>query len=1218
MNRLTVALATVVALVVVTSIVAFPLFAGGDILPGSAGPGSVGSSDSTDPGAGGETTDTEEEPATPQESGLISMTATTPDPDRASLAQEKDEAIERGVDEAVEILQRQNVEITQEQRAAAIEGARESVTQHQSADVEQVQRAITGAVHGTLLQKQRVNATQIHSIVGGATGGALSQHQTANATQMQYATWGAAHGTAAQEQKVTVEQLQVAARGAAAGAAHEAGNADEGEPGKIQEAAQGAAYGVLDQYQKATVEQRHRLTVEHVQNAAAGASAGALEGSQRTVRDQSQRVQVEQRQRVTIKEIQKAAMGAAGGAIDQKQTVTVRQTQVAARGAAKGACKKVQTQRMKQVQKISISQIQEASYGAAKGSIIQSQDASIEQIQAAAEGSAEGVLQSQRVTVVQIQDAATGAAQGAVESAVQNQVVDVEQIQAAARGGGQGAVIQIQVVTVVQVQALARGASSGSLSQYQSASVHQIQIAAKSAGTSTAKAIQNQRVSVEQIQRVTETVAADTARHAVDVGTDDESELENRADDAANESVAAVEEVEGTATVSIADQSVQAQTVVVDSVQLSDGGYVVVHDDDAIVGPSADTVLGVSRYLAPGEHESVEIELAQPLADNRSVVAMAHRDTTGDQEFTFVESVGEEDGPYIDDSGSPVSERATLATPPEEAGDGVAEDDGDANQSDGATETDEIIDADETDETETDDGVNETDDGEDVPVDATGSLEIEDQSGDGTTLTVTEANASVAFAIRATYPGGSVESEQLDANESIDNATLDLEPPLEENATVNVSVVDVASGEPLVAEEIEYTVEGADEPTGELAIDDQSGDGTTLTVTEATASVDFYLEATYDDETVETDVFGAEETLENETVDLEPPLEENATVELAVRAAADDVELANASIEYVVREDPTAEIEFDDQVSGGSNVTVDAVNLSDGGYVTVYDASVLAEDPAPDEPLIEVSPEAVVGVSEYLEAGEYENLTVELFDVPGAEDERSELEPGDVTLVAVAHLETTEAVAADDPFAEPTYDYVETDGEEDGPYLDDEGVPVFDDADVTVEEPSDSAGAPEPAGSAADEGSTRSEGDDESGQPEGDDESTQPPGEGAAAQSATFAITDLSAPDSAQQGAGIDVVATIQNQGEEAATQTVSYAVDGQVLGQTEVTLGAGETILLTFEYVIPADYPTGAVSHTVETTDDAATTTVTVESAGGQAAVTAPHVAGTGTAGPG
>ncbi|MFC7232579.1 hypothetical protein ACFQMM_16495 [Saliphagus sp. GCM10025308] len=57
----------------------------------------------------------------------------------------------------------------------------------------------------------------------GSADGALSQHQSANVTQMQNAAWGGAHGALDQYQAVTVEQIQYAARGAAAGAAREAG-----------------------------------------------------------------------------------------------------------------------------------------------------------------------------------------------------------------------------------------------------------------------------------------------------------------------------------------------------------------------------------------------------------------------------------------------------------------------------------------------------------------------------------------------------------------------------------------------------------------------------------------------------------------------------------------------------------------------------------------------------------------------------------------------------------------------------------------------------------------------------------------------------------------------------------------------------------------------------------------------------------------------------------
>lgn len=88
-------------------------------------------------------------------------------------------------------------------------------------------------------------------------------------------------------------------------------------------------------------------------------------------------------------------------------------------------------------------------------------------------------------------------------------------------------------------------------------------------------------------------------------------------------------------------------TVTVDSADLPDGGFVVIHDANLTAGAGAvESVIGNSVYLEPGVNEDVEITLDRELTENQTLVAMAHRDTDGDETFDFVSSDGSTDGPY--------------------------------------------------------------------------------------------------------------------------------------------------------------------------------------------------------------------------------------------------------------------------------------------------------------------------------------------------------------------------------------------------------------------------------------------------------------------------------------------------------------------------------------------------------------------------------------------
>jgi uncharacterized protein YwlG (UPF0340 family) len=92
--------------------------------------------------------------------------------------------------------------------------------------------------------------------------------------------------------------------------------------------------------------------------------------------------------------------------------------------------------------------------------------------------------------------------------------------------------------------------------------------------------------------------------------------------------------------VTFSDQTSDGTSVVVDSAFLSDGGFVVIHENNnGSVGP----VIGVSSYLAPGTSSNVTVTLDSPLNASTSVYAMAHADD-GDQTYEFPQS----DSPYGD------------------------------------------------------------------------------------------------------------------------------------------------------------------------------------------------------------------------------------------------------------------------------------------------------------------------------------------------------------------------------------------------------------------------------------------------------------------------------------------------------------------------------------------------------------------------------------------
>ncbi|ELZ11708.1 hypothetical protein C479_06622 [Halovivax asiaticus JCM 14624] len=101
-------------------------------------------------------------------------------------------------------------------------------------------------------------------------------------------------------------------------------------------------------------------------------------------------------------------------------------------------------------------------------------------------------------------------------------------------------------------------------------------------------------------------------------------------------------------------QESDGQSVVVSSVSLSEGGFVVVTDESG-------SVVGVSEHLSEGSHDNVTVE-ATAEADGSlygSLTATAHIDSSDDRDFDPRDEDGESDRPYVVD-GYPVSETASV------------------------------------------------------------------------------------------------------------------------------------------------------------------------------------------------------------------------------------------------------------------------------------------------------------------------------------------------------------------------------------------------------------------------------------------------------------------------------------------------------------------------------------------------------------------------------
>jgi len=108
-----------------------------------------------------------------------------------------------------------------------------------------------------------------------------------------------------------------------------------------------------------------------------------------------------------------------------------------------------------------------------------------------------------------------------------------------------------------------------------------------------------------------------------------------------------------TASVVFNDQESDGSSVTVDTVTMSDGGFVVIYLDTFNT-----EIIGHSGYIEPGSDSDIGIELDRTLDEDTSLVARPHQDTDGDQTYEF-ELGSSVDAPYSED-GSAVTDRADI------------------------------------------------------------------------------------------------------------------------------------------------------------------------------------------------------------------------------------------------------------------------------------------------------------------------------------------------------------------------------------------------------------------------------------------------------------------------------------------------------------------------------------------------------------------------------
>jgi len=468
------------------------------------------------------------------------------------------------------------------------------------------------------------------------------------------------------------------------------------------------------------------------------------------------------------------------------------------------------------------------------------------------------------------------------------------------------------------------------------------------------------------------------------------------------------------ATVSTNDTATSGYYVSVDEAFLPEGGFVTIHDATVTDGAVFDSIRGTSEYLEPGVHEDVGVHLDEPLEEGQTVVPMAHRDTNGNEEYDFPSSEGGEDGPYTTDEGDPVITTAETTLSAE--------------------------------------------------------VEMGDTESNGNTVVVDRADLSEGGFVTihdATLFDGAVFDSVVGTSEYLEAGHHhDVEVTLDEPVTETRTLVPMAHRDTNDNQQYDFVTSegGADGPytdEGDAVVDTArvsvlaqvtfTGEeevGNTVTVDSVTLHDGGFVtlhDSTLLDGAVLESVRGTSEYLgpgTHEGVEVEideVPGSEDTFVAMPHRdtngnqgydfvseeGAADGPYTVNGAphvVPAMVTAEATASVSISDQSSDGSTVTVDSATLSQGGFVTIHDGTLL------DGEVIG----SVRGTSDYLGAGSHEDVEVSLDDPYGS----------DGTAVAMAHFDSNDNEG---------YDFVDTEGGEDGPYVTDGGDPVLDNAALTVE-----------------------------------------------------------------------------------------------------------------------------------------------------------------------
>jgi membrane-bound metal-dependent hydrolase YbcI (DUF457 family) len=119
--------------------------------------------------------------------------------------------------------------------------------------------------------------------------------------------------------------------------------------------------------------------------------------------------------------------------------------------------------------------------------------------------------------------------------------------------------------------------------------------------------------------------------------------------------ITAPTEPEPQASVTVRNQTLQGDSLTVESARLPDGGFLVIHNDSYLPPESAplESAVGVTSYLEAGQHNGVSVPLLDgAVEEDQQLIVVPYRDTNNNQRYDYIASGGFQDVAYENRTGN--------------------------------------------------------------------------------------------------------------------------------------------------------------------------------------------------------------------------------------------------------------------------------------------------------------------------------------------------------------------------------------------------------------------------------------------------------------------------------------------------------------------------------------------------------------------------------------